>query len=568
MALKIAKGLDLPNSAITQTFGVLAVRGAGKSNLAAVMAEEMHAAQLPFVVIDPVGSWFGLRSSSDGKKPGLDIPIFGGRHGDLPLERTAGVLLADLVVDKRMTCVLDVSDFSEGDKTRFLFDFADRLYRRNTQPLHLFLEEADDYIPQNPQRDEARLLRAWQNIVRRGRARGLGMTMITQRSAVINKSVLTQIETLFVLRTTSPQDTKAVEAWVQYNGQAKDALASLSGLENGEAWVWSPSYLKRFERVKVRQRSTFDSGATPKNAKAAQPPARLADVDLGAIKTLMAETIERAKAEDPKALRARIAELEKQLGAAKKGAAPSPELVAENQALRQRWAALSGAARALWEVTRHGGGVRTVLTDDAKEALAQVEAAVLGTDPPPAAARKISLPGPGAISTVRAKLADAPKPSPAPNSLRSALPEGERAILIAAAQTVGGATREQLSILSGYKRSTRDAYIQRLRGRGYVEERGGLIHANDAGVFALGSDYEPLPTGAALLDHWIEKLPEGEAKVLRYVAGTYPHAAPREAISESTGFKRSTRDAYIQRLGTRRLVAADRDGVTLSPELV
>src|SRR3990167_7755643 len=108
-ALHIAPTLSLPADAITQTFGILAVRGAGKSNLGAVMAEGMFEAGLPFVVVDPVGSWFGLRSSGDGKKPGLAVPIFGGRHGDVPLERTAGNLIADMVVEERLSCVLDVS---------------------------------------------------------------------------------------------------------------------------------------------------------------------------------------------------------------------------------------------------------------------------------------------------------------------------------------------------------------------------------------------------------------------------------------------------------------------------
>ena len=82
--LSLSDDIALPAEAVTQTFGILAVRGSGKSNTAAVMAEEMFDAGLPFVVIDPVGSWFGLRSSSDGKAPGLPIPIFGGKHGDLP----------------------------------------------------------------------------------------------------------------------------------------------------------------------------------------------------------------------------------------------------------------------------------------------------------------------------------------------------------------------------------------------------------------------------------------------------------------------------------------------------
>ena len=75
--LRLSPDLSLPSNAITQTFGVLAVRGAGKTNLAVVMAEEMCRMGLPFVVVDPVGNWWGLRSSADGTGPGLPIAIFG-----------------------------------------------------------------------------------------------------------------------------------------------------------------------------------------------------------------------------------------------------------------------------------------------------------------------------------------------------------------------------------------------------------------------------------------------------------------------------------------------------------
>lgn len=318
--LQLGKDLTLPLDAVTRTFGILAVRGAGKSNTAAVIAEEMFAARLPFCVIDPVGSWYGLRSSADGRAPGLAIPIFGGKHGDVPLERGAGELIADLVIEKRLTCVLDLSRFeSESAKKAFLLAFAQRLYAKNENPLHLFLEEADDYIPQKPMRDEAQLLRAWENIVRRGRARGLGMTLITQRSAAVAKMVLTQVETLFAMRTTGPQDIAAIEAWVKYHQVGKDVLSTLASLEDGEAWVWSPHYLKTMSRHQIRRRSTFDSGATPKNvhAKDTRPPATLADIDLASLQERMAATIEKAKADDPRELRKQVADLRRELAGIK-----------------------------------------------------------------------------------------------------------------------------------------------------------------------------------------------------------------------------------------------------------
>lgn len=308
--LMLGPGIDLPAQAVTETFGLLAVRGAGKTNAARVMAEEMFEARLPFVAIDPVGSWWGLRSSRDGKSPGLPIPIFGGKHGDVPLERTGGALMADLVVDQSLCCVVDVSGFeSEAARKGFLLDFARRLYQRNEHPLHLFLEEADDYIPQRPMRDEAQLLRAWENLVRRGRSRGIGLTLITQRSAVLNKNVLEQVQNLIALRTTGPRDRDSIADWLKYHAQAKEALESLPSLADGEAWIWSPNFLKRMDRVRFRLSETFDSGETPKVGKQ-RTAATLADVDLDSVRTRMAATIERAKADDPRELRRRIAELE------------------------------------------------------------------------------------------------------------------------------------------------------------------------------------------------------------------------------------------------------------------
>lgn len=158
--MKVATGLDLPLQAVTETFAILAVRRAGKSNTAVVIAEQMHAAGLPWVAVDPKGDWWGVRSSASGHGPGLAVVVFGGLHGDLPLEPGAGAYIADLVAARRLTCVLDTSEMSKGEQIRFLVAFAERLLKVNREPLHLFLEEADEYIPQRVESDMARVVGA------------------------------------------------------------------------------------------------------------------------------------------------------------------------------------------------------------------------------------------------------------------------------------------------------------------------------------------------------------------------------------------------------------------------
>lgn len=329
------KAFSLPIESVGEAIAVLAKRGAGKTNTAVVLAEEMVRAGVQVVILDPVGAWWGIRSSLDGSGPGLSIPIVGGQHADVPLEDTAGKLLADVVVDTRSSMLLDLSDFpSKASVRRFVADFAERLYRRKArQPsaLHLVLEEADEFAPQRPsggrkgEGNDMRMLGAIEQIVRRGRSRGLGMTMVTQRSAKLNKDVLTQADTLVAMRTTAPHDIDAIKAWVAYHvGGASEAIPSLPGLGTGEAWFWNPEH-DLLERVKVRYRTTFDSSATPKPGEEREQPTAAADIDLTALGEQIQATAERAEAEDPKALRKRIRDLEAEL----QERAPSGDAIAE-----------------------------------------------------------------------------------------------------------------------------------------------------------------------------------------------------------------------------------------------
>jgi len=109
-------------------------------------------------------------------------------------------------------------------------------------------------------------------------------------------------------------------------------------------------------------------------------------------------------------------------------------------------------------------------------------------------------------------------------------------------------------VLTGYKRSSRDTYLQRLSAAGLVDTSADLIRTTEAGLGALGPEFEPLPTGDALREHWMGKLPGGERRVFEMVITAWPNPVDREAISETTGYKRSSRDTYLQRLKARRLV--------------
>lgn len=137
--------------------------------------------------------------------------------------------------------------------------------------------------------------------------------------------------------------------------------------------------------------------------------------------------------------------------------------------------------------------------------------------------------------------------------------KGERRVLIAVAQHPNGVTREQLTVLTGYKRSSRDTYLQRLRHHEYVTDSD-RIRVTQAGIRLLGDQYERLPTGEALVAYWRERLPGGELVIFDAILGNGLTPVGREYLSQVTGYKRSSRDTYLQRLRSRELIRSNPDG--------
>lgn len=524
MTLRLGPDLKVPDDAVTGAIALLAVKGAGKSNAARVMAEEMHRAGFPWVAIDPKGDWWGIRADGDGGK-GLPVPILGGLRGDLPLEPQSGAFVADLIADQNLTAVLDVSEFSKREQARFLTDFGERLFRRHgrdRQPRHLFLEEADEYLPQRVYASMAPCVGMWSRIVKQGRQRGLGITLISQRSAVVNKDALTQTEALIALRTTSPQDRKAIGAWIDYHAVSGEVLATLPSLADGEAWVCSPHWLGVVERSQFRRSRTFDSGSTPAVSGERRPVAHMSDLDLDALREQMAETVERAEADDPKALRKRLAEAERKLAAL--DARP-----VETTVERVEVPTLSVDDVDL---------LRTVLAE--AEALQRGIAASIDAAVRPLCEAVARAEAPASIQ----KPARAPQPAPIPDrptaprrDPTSELPKAQRAILgVLATHHPNPVGQVNVAVLTGYshKSGNFSNALSALRTAGLIE-RGNPIGITLAGLDAVGDNYERTPTDpAALISWWRGKLGKAAGAILQAVfdAGQLSVAE----IAERTGY--------------------------------
>jgi hypothetical protein len=584
--LHISPQLALPQDTVTSTMIVYGGKGMGKTNFGSVLAEECAAAGLRFAIIDPMGVWWGLRHSADGKGPGIEVLILGGIHGDIPIEPTGGAVVADLVVDEDANVIIDISRKPDGtmwsiaDRVRFVRDYCKRLYQRQGEkrrPLLQGIDEAARFIPQIIRKDDsdvAACMGAIAVLVEEGRNVGIGVCLITQRSARLNKDVAELADCMVAFRTVGPNSRRAVLDWL---GEHVDKTRikvfdeQLRALPRGSALVVSPGWLEFEGIVPMRMRQTFDSSATPKVGQTVRASGPGAKPDLAKYQARMAATIEKAKAEDPKLLREQVARLQREL--AKKGtvkieprAETKIERVAVPMLTEEHLAGLKAAAAAIQGAFANARGVleqmvqeRGALTD----ALSRIDRAIAQATKAraafPVAAVKFWR---GSTTAARDLIAASA------GDADVGLGKGELAVLRAIAHYPEGCSSKQLTVLTGYKKSSRDTYLQKLAAGGLIMKDGPLSTATAAGLAVLGPDFEPLPIGAELLEHWRRRLPEGERKILEVVVEAFPRPIDRETISETTGYKKSSRDTYLQKLASRKLVELGRGGAVTASEML
>jgi len=259
----------LPLDALVRTFAFIGIRGSGKTCGATVFAEELAAAGLPWIALDPTGVWWGLRANRDGSPGGLrGVVVVGGEHGDLPLDKGSGAQLARALVAANVCAVIDLSQESKTVWRTFLADFCNALMSESPEtPRHIFVEEGPEFVPQRPVGNAMKIAHAaLDRLIRLGRNRGYGATIISQRAATIDKDVLSQAENVFTFRLTHNLDRKAMKDWV--SGKADDPkrfekfLAAMAGLKEGQAYFWSPAWLEALSEMRFRVRNTYHPGET------------------------------------------------------------------------------------------------------------------------------------------------------------------------------------------------------------------------------------------------------------------------------------------------------------------
>jgi signal recognition particle GTPase len=537
--LKLASHLSVPRTIAARTIFVAGTKGSGKTHNAGVLAEEMLDAGTHIVVLDPLGVWFGLRHDRDGGPGGFPIVILGGEHGDAPLEPTSGEIVAEYIVRSGQSVILDMSGFAaNAEQDRFVAAFLLKLFRLKATEkanLHLIMDEADMFVPQEQSRGQETLIGAAKTIVTKGRSRGLSMTMITQRPQSIAKAAIEEADVVLCHRMTGKRAVDAMKSWTDLYAtkeQAARFYETLPQLEDGQCWVWSPQFLKAFERHKFRLKKTFDSSRTPEPGERRSKPKAAAAVDLAKLTAEIKATMDKAKADDPKLLKKRIAELEKALNSrfvpppaakAETKIVEKPVIKAEHvHRLEKLGDALIKAYAAV--VAKQGEFV------NAAEAVKKLAEPVRTFAPPaqakPVAPQRLAPPIPktsGNYSQTYSK----------PAATGERVSSRQQKFLDAAATltTLGTeVTRETVAAWVGVhpRGGSVGEVLSALVDAGYIASDRGRITVTEAGMAAAGS-VDP----SEAIERAKSGLTERQRKFFTLIADAYPDEITREQIAEA-----------------------------------
>ena len=268
MTLDIAKpDLSLETQAfVGRSVAVLGITGSGKTNTAAVLIEELLTQGLPMTIVDIEGEYWGLKQS-------YDLLIAGrSEHAELEIGPDNAAQLAKISVQRGISVILDLSDYTQDEQYDFLVAYFQSLWDvagKERKPYQIILEEAHEWVPQGTRTPLKQLLT---RIALRGRKRGLGIILMSQRSAKVEKDVLTQVPLLFLHKVVHPVDLKVYKELIPLPGTRVETM--VGALQLGEAII---VFNQNVTAAHVRPRHTFHAGATPTLGTTVEPELRRID---------------------------------------------------------------------------------------------------------------------------------------------------------------------------------------------------------------------------------------------------------------------------------------------------
>lgn len=563
-AIHLSNKVSIPSTVFaTQGNAILGLRKSGKSYSATYLAEQLMAEKIPFTAFDPIGVWRNLKLP--GKGHGWPVVVVGD-DADLPLNPKAIPDIVRAAMREGINLVIDLFSIklSKAD-WRVIVEQAVTimLHENKAHGLrHIFLEEAAEFVPQIVRPDQAKVYSVMEKLARMGGNASLGYTLVNQRAEAVNKELLENCDMVFLHKQRGRNSVANLSKWLKSISPESAAQVedSLPHLKSGECWILT-SDATEFQFVRMPEKQSFHPDR--ENPAAVKPSGKTVDVSRW-IEQLHAAI----KKHEPVAPPAKPATIVP---------APAPiirevEKIVEVPILTDADRMLISGTKDFLEKTLPA---LTALVQRADQALLAVKnrPALAQGRPLVTRSKAVAI----ATRTPKALVAQAAGNGHADGDELAKLAakilngrSGEKRMMVALAQRMP-LTRGQLSMRAkvSQKGGSFDTYVSRLSQLGWIGREGGDFVLTEEGRSNLGNDFEPLPTGQALLEHYIRQFGDsGSARMLAVLAEAYPNSLSREELGQMAEVSPSggSFDTYISRLATLELITKERGAFKASDE--
>lgn len=545
--------------------------GGGKS-FAIRRVLEQSFGKIPHIILDTEGEFASLREKFDY--------ILIGKGYDIGADPKTAALMALRLWERRVSAIIDLYELDPEDRQRFVDAFINAMINAPKslwKPVLLVIDEAHEYAPEN---EKGEYSLSMLRLASKGRKRHIAAVFATQSIASLSKRIVASCKNKLIGYASETNDVK--RAAFELGMTPQEGLI-LRDLEPGEFYAFGPAISKKIIKLKIGPvKTTHETPAT--GVLKVAPPSEKVKKELAALADL--PQVVEEEANTIASLKNQVRDLTQKIREKKSDPMDADKISKKAYDL--------GVASIKQKLALHEDAWKRLLKQW-KDYIKGIKIKFPDTSPvdvPPETLNAGLFTYADAFSSV-AKMPifknstqyfqkdipvhfeskeDFEKMQAKLNSVKGFAAEdmnmgkGEIAVLTAISQYGDeGLPRDSVTTITGYKRSTRDAYIKRIQNKGLIRASFGKLFVTKEGMAFLGDNFQPLPTGIELFMHLMKTLPEGEKRVL---AAIKEGQITRDDISNATGYKHSTRDAYIFRLVSRQLITDTPNGFALEEKLL
>lgn len=305
----LSSGIGINVATLLETRLLVQASSGGGKSWALRRLLEQTANHVQHLIVDPEGEFATLREK-------FDYIVAAPHDGDALAHPRTAALLARRLLETGVSAVLDIYDLKAHERQTFVRLFCEAMVnapRSLWRPALLVIDEAHVFCPEGGRSESGG---AVIDVVTRGRKRGFGTVLATQRLSKLHKDAAAEMGNKLIGRTGLDIDVK--RAADELGMSPRDAMDALRKLQPGEFFAFGPALAMAPTRILVGTVSTRHPKAGERLLSPPPAPSEKIRAALKELADLPAAAEEEAKTVDD--LRREVSDLKRKLIASEKRA--------------------------------------------------------------------------------------------------------------------------------------------------------------------------------------------------------------------------------------------------------